>query len=539
MLINKCGDVLSLEKDKLLCYETDSIQHYIDGFVFISGHESGETSLREIQRCISLNNKIPFNKMYGSFIYLMIIKGKKMLFPCDSMLRSIYISDYAVSNSFLELLLYHKEIGAEIVFDDESVSEYYSLGNIYFGKTFVKGISILPNDKYVIWESGNLSICDKGIGDIDAPSGIQDPKQFFHDLGLALKNKRVAISLTGGYDSRMVFALTNKSVDPYLFFSANVETRDGNTAEKVAQVAGKTLNIIKTDKPKLTEEFIIHMIENSDGMQPLDLNNDCRLNNARNELKKLGFNLQLTGDGGVLHKDWEWMQDLPFYHKKKTDLRKFYHQRIAFSFSAPFCGNRIREVISDQEKRIITQMKAYVKNSNTQSYDALYYYVNGNRNSRYNYVGTKEFTLYAPLNELDLVRYSYHLPRSRRFFYNFIREMTTYADKKIARVPTNYGTTASSEKIYCFRDFFVQLKEYAVKAIRMFKRKFHLKSSGESVMDWSLEEDFRGLNITLDAVEWAQKERFIADDAMADKIPFPNLMRLVHLYILSYRYNIR
>ena len=91
----------------------------------------------------------------------------------------------------------------------------------------------------------------------------------------------------------------------------------------------------------INEEYIIGMIKESDGIRPLDLDGDCRLANAKAKLDEQRVNLQLTGDSGILHKDWEWMQDLPFYHKRKTAFRTFYRHRIAFTVRAPFCGEFI------------------------------------------------------------------------------------------------------------------------------------------------------------------------------------------------------
>jgi hypothetical protein len=106
-----------------------------------------------------------------------------------------------------------------------------------------------------------MIIMDKGIEDIDGDSSITNPEDFFGDLCVAMKNRHVSVSLTGGYDSRMVFAMINKSIDPNLFFSANVITKDGDIAKRVANSAGKELKIIRTEKPLLTENLIVEMME--------------------------------------------------------------------------------------------------------------------------------------------------------------------------------------------------------------------------------------------------------------------------------------
>lgn len=288
----------------------------------------------------------------------------------------------------------------------------------------------------------------------------------------------------------------------------------------------------------INEEYIIGMIKESDGIRPSDLDGDCRLANAKAKLDEQRVNLQLTGDSGILHKDWEWMQDLPFYHKRKTDLRKFYRQRIAFAVRAPFCGEFIDDAYRNQEDYFLKEMEKYKKDINTRSYDALYHYVNGNRSNLYNCISNSEYTLYALLTEFAMVRFSYHLPRLQRFYYNNMRKMITQANLKIARLPTNYGTTASSEMFFLLRDIPVQLKEYLVKAKRLIKRKPKLKPKEEEILDWPLEPDVRGLELSKKSVFWAIEKKILDQNAKIEAIPYDNLCRLIHIYILHSEYGI-
>lgn len=538
MIISTNGEVLNKDSDTIEVMSKSGVSHCVQGFFFVLGFESGEKSISEVIRIMEKEKRIPFDQMYGSYVYLIRDTGRTFCFSCNSMLRSVYMCKYGASNSFLELLSYVKERDT-LHFNSESVSEYYSLGNIYFNKTFVSEISILDNDKYLLWENNKLTICDKGIGDIEKEGRIKNAKQFYEELAVAIQKYNVALSLTGGYDSRLVLSQLYDKTDMTLFFTANFQTKDGNVADKVADTVGKELIIIKTEKPKITEEYIVDMVEESDGMQPLSLDSDCRLNNARTVLTNMGINFQLTGDGGVLHKDWEWMQDLPFYHKKKTNLKKFYYQRLAFARKAPFCGAFIQDAYEQQENYFIKSMKKYVKRINTQSYDALYHYVSGNRSNLYNHKATKLFTLYAPLTEFDMVRYSYHLPRRERFFYNHMRKMITSANCNIAKLPTNYGTTASAQKIYLLRDIFFQIKEYAVKAIRMLRRKFNIRPRSECVLDWSLDADLRELSVSSRALEWAISKQIVSAEANTNNLPYTHLTRLVHMFVLYNNYDIR
>ena len=140
---------------------------------------------------------------------------------------------------------------------------------------------------------------------------------------------------------------------------------------------------------------------------------------------------------------------------------------------------------------------------------------------------------YAPLLEIDLVRFSYALPRFERFFYNSMRKTISAENIKIARLTTNYGTTASSELRYLFRDCFYQTIEYARKAIRVVSRKFfNISILNNNVLDWSLEKEVRASQITKDAVTFAQKHKFIKTVDISG-LKYTELQRLIHIYWLA------
>lgn len=538
VIISHNGEMVSSPDKVILVKDKNGNEHYVEGFLFVKNKRSGEESIQEIIRIYNAECRIPFEIMYGSFEYIIKKSNETIYFACNSLMRSIYISEIGVSNSFLELVQYMRAQGKPCSFNPRSVCEYYSLGNIFFGKTIVNEISILDHGKYIRWDQEGMRILDKGIGGLDSRGTIDNPRDFFRSLSVALENKKVALSLTGGYDSRLIYSQLYDNILLYLFITANMATKDSEAASRVAEATGQPLDIIRTEKPDITEEYIVDRIKNSDGIRPLDLDGDSRLANAKAKLDKQGVNLQLTGDGGVLHKDWEWMQDLPFYHKKTTDLRKFYRQRIAFAVRAPFCGEFIDDAYRSQEAYFLKEMEKYKKDINTRSYDSLYYYVNGNRSNWYNCISNSEYTLYAPLTEFDMVRYSYRLPRLQRFFYNNMRKMITQANPKIARIPTNYGTTASSETFFLLRDVPVQLKEYFVKAKRLLRRKLKLKPKEEEILDWTLEPDVRALELSEKSVCWAIEKKILAPNAKAKDIPYDNLCRLIHIYVLHSEYDI-
>lgn len=539
MLITKNGE-LQLDTDQLLEQSFEGERHYVKGFFYLHGLQSGEESIAAVAHVRKNGKTLPFLKMFGSYTYLIRQEdGEIIFFSGNSLMSCLYVSDAAVSDSYLQLLEYHKEQRLPLRFNTDSVCEYYTMGNLYFDKTFTSEIRILPNDHYVRFSKGVMTFCNKSLGIFEAKSSFSSAQEYYDGLAHALGNQRVSSALTGGYDSRLIFAELQNQIPMHVFFSANIKTKDGEVAQRVAKSVGAELEVIHTEQPKLSESLLEKIILTGDGIQPISIDSDCRTIGFREKLSGDGYTVQLTGDGGVLHKDWEWMQDLPFYRRKKTNLAKYYSQRLAHSCSAPQLGKRLKPIYETQRERIIQQLAPYVKSMNTESYDALYYYVNGNRTKLYNCAHNSQFTAYAPMSELELVRYSYHLPRRKRFYYHQLRELTTASNKTIARIPTNYGTTASSEMCYQLRDGVIQVKEYAVKGARMIGRKLHLPSLDKGVLDWTLEPQLRKLPLAQAALDWAKRNQLVVPSTGMTDIPYQQLQNLVHLYYLQNRFGIR
>lgn len=539
MILESTGDLTPTED--FIQYRWKEDVHYVSGFFYIAGFRAGEESCVQVQQALEKTGVPPFEQMRGAFHYCIRRRdGRTFLFSCNSNLHCLYVGGHAAATGFEELLRHLQMRGETVSFDMESLCECYTLGRVFFEKTLAEQISVLSNEKYILYTpAGSLEILDKGVSGLDGKSGVSDPAAYFSDIARAASGLRVAQALTGGYDSRMVFSQLNGQMPLSAFLATNLlDGAEYRYAKRVADAGGKDLRVFQTEKPALTEDLLTQLMEEADWAVPLSLDGDVRTHSFRRRLREEEFQLEFTGDGGVLHKDWEWMQDLPFYHRKGTNLKRFYHQRIAFEENAPALGPLLKDVYARQEERIIFQLRPYVRSINTQSYDMLYHYVTGDRRICYNR-NTRSFSSFAPLLELDFLRRSYHLPRRSRFFYNFLREMTTAASPAIARIPTVYGTTASSEPLYLLRDIFFQLIDYGRKGVRMIGRQlFHKTFLNENVIEWSLENELRSLPMSGKAVAWAVQENLLDKSASVQTLPYAQLNRIVYFYMLMEHFHI-
>lgn len=526
----------SIEADAFDLYlEDNGVFHYCHGLIYIYGYKAGLETMQEIARRYSTKNRVPFEDLRGSFSYIIDDpKASRIAFTDNSHLRCLYYTEDAVSDSFLRLINDQKQRGKRLAFDDDSLCEIMTLGRTFFDKTPFKQILMCPFGKYVAIDEGRTRLLDKQIGDIEDRAQVESFEDFFNKLAYSISDLNVSQALTGGYDSRMVFILLMDKIKDHPFISGNNDDNmDYKVATKVAEAAGIKLERVLTSKPIVNDDLLKDLMITYDGIVPCMNEGMYRVAHFKKDRIQKGYDIALTGDGGVLHKDWEWMQDLPFYHRKKTNLGRFYEQRIKMGSNSYELGDKVKDSLQGQKERFVKQMGSYQKNTNTQSYDNLYFHVSGSRQIYYS-SRNEGLLSYAPLNELDIVRYSYALPRRKRFFYNNMRATMTRANKKLARIPTDYGTTASSEFIYIFRDVFVQIKEYYVKAKRMLTRKYlHRNPEGIRAIDWSFEEELRELSLAKSAVSLAKQAGYISTDVDMDSMSLSTIERCIYLFMLG------
>lgn len=90
--------------------------------------------------------------------------------------------------------------------------------------------------------------------------------------------------------------------------------KSGNSPEevvvhKVSLALEKNLDVVGIPFPDYTDRSLQLLLEEDD-MTPVDCAGNYIQSFFKKHLSEKNITLFLTGDGGVLHKDWEWMQDL-------------------------------------------------------------------------------------------------------------------------------------------------------------------------------------------------------------------------------------
>jgi hypothetical protein len=504
------------------------------GLFYLRGHRAGAESIKAFAQASLETGRMPFRMAFGAFSCAVVQPdGAATFFTDNSDLDCLYVSSGAISDSFIQLV----EREPSPAFDDDALCELLVLGGVFFGRTLVRDIATTEYDRAYQCADGSIRSVDKGIGPFDATSTVEDVQAFFRDMAHALAGHRVTLSLTGGYDSRLVLAGLMEHLPLEVFISGSDETDpDIRWARRAASAAGMNLEIVRVDKPAIDEALVRRLFEEGDGVVAAIDDDGIRISAFMHERRDRGYTCYVTGDGGVRHKDWYWLQDLPFYRRRRTNVAGFYDQRIQIVTTPIPFGRRLQGRSRALRQRMIDGMRRHVKSLNTQSYDAIGFHLQGDLVKVKYATRSRLVPSYAPLWELELVRHSYHLPRRSRFFYNSMRAVITQVSRPLARTPTVYGTTASSEPRYLARDVFYQGIDYATKAARLVGRKFaHRNLFVGHVVTWSAEREIRGLDLASRAVAWAIDEDLMAEGTTIDRLAYRTLGRLVHVYLLAER----
>lgn len=534
MIIKQNGEVLKTESKFQSFMYSDNIKVYWNGFVFLQDSAAGIESIQKIVDSYLQNKQIGFESIFGSYTIVLVHKDIVFAFSDNSNMHCLYNGQTCIGSECIELALFMKEKGNKLTINDRAVFQHFAYGKIYEQCTYVNEIGIIKSNQYVYFHNGEIAIKDKNIGDISKASRQKSLSDFLETVGKSIAQEKISCALTGGYDSRMITAVLSKDIKlDSTICGDNEKDGDIRISKEVSAAAGTNYVRIPSKKPCVDEDYIHRLFELSDGMEMYIDENRFRWIQYVDFLEKQEYTVCLSGDGGVLHKDWEWKQDFPFYRKKKVDIKRYYKQRIACSTSFTYAGERLLGLRESHEEWMIEQLCLLKKQLNTESYDMFYNYMNGNRRFEYNICNGRNL-FYAPLQELEAVRSSFHLPRKTRWFNNQLREITTQANKEVAKIPTNYGMTASSEWKYMIRDVWFDIKYTAKRGVRLIYRKVTKKTIGEQkASTWTCIKDLREAEVTKHAIQYAQRNGYLCDNVSPEELTNRKIGAMLYLYYWS------
>ena len=194
---------------------------------------------------------------------------------------------------------------------------------------------------------------------------------------------------------------------------------------------------------------------------------------------------------------------------------------LKFPVDDRLLGVRLRSANAELRAGIIKRLEPYRKATNTQTYDAVAYsYSQATEEGRAISSSSNLLPRYCPLVELDIARFAYGLPRRRRFFNNYYRQVMTSLNPPVAAIATSTGgMTCSSRPAHVVLDAGRFAASNVRWAARVFSRRaLHRPYGLPPVNHPDLMKQARALPQTARAVAALQSAGILADDVQAGQL---------------------
>jgi hypothetical protein len=474
------ANTIQATDSSLRSMETQDFKLRWEGFVYMQGVAAGAPSIQRLAEEMAINLPMAASQLKGVYFLLVHEKqsGNRYAFVDSSGLFHAFYSDRFVSTSFLDLAATEGLAAGDL--DPDALVEFFHFGHIAFGKTFFSPIRKIGPAQIVSFSvGGKLQLIPKPVSGIEAPPE-HCLQEFLAMLAGSIAHERISVDITGGIDSRLLAVVLSYFGLPFEVASSGIH---GNTdlaiAERVAVVLNRELHItyhsIVNMETSLPEIFRL-----ADGL--FDIVRYHRAFQLQRDRLNRGISLVLSGTGGELFKDFWWLQDFPFYSRKRPDLQRLYSFRIApVELKHTYLADQYRGLSEDYRQRLLQKLSAFAVTGNTQTYDQIYYNFKMREYAGRFMTNTAHLVqCYAPYLEREAVACGYHLPRSRRFFNIFHRHTMTRLCPEAAEITTTEGGVSASSHM---GKVAADLSKYAANKLYRVTRKVGQRLLGRSYFD--------------------------------------------------------
>lgn len=512
MIVTQTGVFSLLQNEHAL--EVSPYVVYWAGAVISPGETLGAASIRRFVETVRAKGIAEArDSLVGNFFILVHDKNKRtwQTFTDRNGVFQAYKSDTAISTSFLDLID-HEHVSHNDL-DREATVEFLNTGYIYRGRTFFPSICRLDHRGVSSFSpEGSVTVShvnDLGIEKEPREAGVAE---FFEKIAPSLRGVRVSVDLTGGIDSRLVATLLDYFGVAFetAISGWNADLPDIVIGREIARVLGReifvTLHTLDDVERVGDTLFVL-----SDGLcDAFDLH---RLFHLSRERSARGIGLTISGLGGELYKEFYWLQDFPFYSRKRANLGRLFDLRfLPIRCPDGYFTEDYAQANRSLRQTILQDLRRYTLASNTQTYDNIYFEVKAKTVAGRSITTSSHLIpAYAPLLELDLVRHGFRLPRSQRFFDRWHRNLITRLNPVVAGIRTaQNGMTVSSRS----SAMAVDVLKYAADKSKRLVKKLSQRLCGRTILMegpdhpdlWSR---VRGLSLAGACIERLVEERIL------------------------------
>jgi len=439
--------------------ETENIIEFENGDCVVATGTSiynGKTGARALKAFYeAFSNERDFHAdLYGHYCILIFHSGKLFVFTDYAGLYKVYCNrtKSGLSNSFLAIAktLQRKNVSQQELY------EYVFHEAFYGDKTLFKEIELL--DSKSLWQiSPDLSNTPQQIAVDDFRNTVSFDEavtvvsrsliNYFELLKSAFDNK-VASSLSGGYDTRLMLALTRKAgISPYFFVYGDRDSIDVDIAKAIAR--GEKFEIDHIDKskyPKVAKESFYEMIEKNfflfDGFGAMGIfDNGSDIDTRIDRATRAHLHLN-AGGGEIYRRTWQ------FSDKRKIHIENFLKNKYGHLYMLndfidySMCGDLFdkRVYLSNFTEKIKAILDIDKDWMTKQELEVLYsilsvkYWLgmNNSIDNQFSYSLT-------PFAESRFVYQSLNIPSQYKSFGQFEAALIRKVDPDLAKYPSQYG----------------------------------------------------------------------------------------------------
>lgn len=529
--------IISVKENKILeskgfhIFHKNEVDIYYSGVLFFSGRKIGEDSLEYLLE-LYCKNDIDFRSIYGCYAIIIndSLKNQITFFSDNSGMHGIWLSEEFVGNNIAEVGSLRKDYR----FNKKALCEYLTFHRFYLTDSIVDGVGAADHRMYYEITQGKMSQYDKKIGEISGKSNICNPYDFFKDVGYAFSEKKVVCALTGGYDSRLVTAAYSYYSQADCFISGdNFDSAEIITSKEVAKAGGiRHLHIIP-EKPEMSGDELIKCLFEHGQYKVRIGTHGYRRQYFMDKLAEK-YDVLLSGNAGDMHKYFWDTRKVPLYPiPLKPNMRKL----VDKLFRQPQMVKYLGKELLDAERRL--QQDAYEHFDGLRVKSTVKSYLLGGWNDwisyKLLYTESQTLPIYVPLQEYELVKYSYGIAPRGKTLSSFHRKITSHYNKKMAKVNTIYFTNAGNDISDYVRDFFVQYIYWGKMIFYYLTRKFlhGKKRINESVNKLDLSHLINDSLIVRDAISWAVREGFLNNEMKSEVLPSELKEKIIYIYMLD------
>lgn len=455
-------------------FETSEHRIYWRGLVYSNGVSAGLPCITKLASDMH-NRDLPQLAPALRGAYLLLVQNKQSgscyVLVDNSGLYHVFYSDTAISTSFLGLSSFHGLRESDM--DPETLVEFLHYGYVSFDRTLFQNIRKLPPEEIAcVSPISGISLIPKSLPSLGSPAPCS-LEEFLRDLTGCISAERVSVDLTGGMDTRFLTILLHYfGLDFEVAIRGYDDDYEVQIAREVADALGKPLYVCHPLIDDL-EVQLPTVLDICDGL--FDVVRSYGALQLQRERAKRGITLMLSAGGGELYRDNFWLQDLPFYSRKRANLERFCSFRLLPTDpNHSHLAGKYGDISRGYRKRFLRDLSRYEVPGNTQTYDRIIYRVRYRELlGRYLTNHSRVLRSYTPFMERDAVMHGYNMPRRARFFDYYFRKTASRCLPQAARIRTTRGNvTLSAEPSVLARDVYLYCDDKFSRIARRLGQKY-------------------------------------------------------------------